>query len=58
MSYLTIIYSILEVIILLLIALFVGVLIPGIERKYVICIFFLVFACIFGKKVWNKTCIY
>lgn len=35
MSYLTIIYSILEVIILLLIALFVGVLIPGIERKYV-----------------------
>ncbi len=35
MSYLTIIYSILEVIILLLIALFVGVLIPGIERKYI-----------------------
>lgn len=35
MSYLTIVNSVLEVIILLLIALFVGVLIPGIERKYV-----------------------
>lgn len=35
MSYLTVGYSILEVIILLLIAIFVGVLIPGIERKYI-----------------------